>query len=89
MPIHIRQLANSYKDNVITATSPDPILNYFVHLSNLDALKTKDTEVIGSRKPLKDHQRVFVLQMKLEVKLSLETLNIHLLLSKEKAEGRK
>lgn len=73
----------SYKTNVEIDTSFDPIVNRAVRLSDLIA--SRDIMKKALRQTSKVRERIIVLQVNVKSKLSLEALDLHLLLSREMA----
>lgn len=83
----MRRVIHSYKTSVEIASFLDSIVNHSLLLLDLIALGTGNNKITATRWPPKIHSRIFDLQVKLKAKLSLETLEIHLLLGREKARG--
>lgn len=75
-----------YQANVEMETSLDPVVNRSALLSDLIALSAGDTKMMAPLLSLKNHQEIFILREKLTSKLSLQALNVHLLLSREMPE---
>lgn len=71
--------------NVEIATSFDPFFNCSIRVSSLIALSTGDIKIMGPRRPPQVSKRIFVLRVKRKSKLSLMTMDLHMLLSRKKA----
>lgn len=84
---HICRLVYPYNAIFKTKISLGPVVNRSSNLSYLIALRTGDIKIMASRRPLQVPQRIFISQVKLKSKLSLKTLDLHLLLSSKKFWG--
>lgn len=83
----MRRMAHFDEANVEIATFPSLVVNRFVCLSDLIVMNTRDTKIMTNKRVLKICQRIFVMRANLNSGHSLETLDLHLLLSNEKARG--
>lgn len=70
------------KANDEVATSLDSIVNRFTPLSDLITLTTRNIKIVDRGRPLKLRHGIFVLWVKLKFEVSLETLDLHQLLSR-------
>lgn len=71
------------------ATTFDPIVIRSVRLSDLMTINIMNIKIMNSRRPLKVHQSILLFGAKLETKLSLEALDLHMLLSKKTVQSRR
>lgn len=86
-PSQILKVVHASNGNVEIAASLGPVINRFARLSDIIALRTEDIKIMAPRRPFKVRPRIIVSLVKLKFELSLEKLDLHLLLNKEKTRG--